>query len=144
MINLILISHGSLAAGIREAAEMILGEQENLEVFGVFPGDTLEAFSARVEKAIGNFDTPENTLILSDLPCSTPSNTAIMMALKHHVQALSGFNLPMVIEILSMRTEVSMEELLETACQAGRDGIVSAADLIAEGGDSDERCILSD
>lgn len=133
MINLILISHGSLAAGIREAAEMILGEQENLEVFGVFPGDTLEAFSSRVEKAIRNFADPENTLILSDLPCSTPSNTAMMMVLKHHVQTLSGFNLPMVIELLSMRSEIGMEELLKTACQAGRDGILSGADLIEEG-----------
>lgn len=133
MINLILISHGSFAAGVREAAEMILGEQENLEVFGVFPGDTLESFSAKLEKAIDRFGDPENTLILSDLPCGTPSNTAMMMALKHHVRALSGCNLPMVVEVLSMRTEIGMDELIETACQAGRDGIVSAQDLIAGG-----------
>lgn len=133
MINLILISHGSFAAGIREAAEMILGEQENLEVFGLFPGDTLESFSAKIEKAVDRFENPKNTLILSDLPCGTPSNTALMMALKHHVYVLSGCNLPMVVEILSMRTEVGMDELIEIASQAGRDGIVNAQDLI-EGG----------
>lgn len=132
MINLILVSHGSLAAGMREAAEMILGEQEQLEVFGVFPGDTMESFSEKIEKAIRVFGDPDSTLILSDLPCGTPSNTAMMMVLKHHVHALSGCNLPMLVEVLAMRTEVGMEELLKTACASGKAGIISAEEIIAE------------
>lgn len=125
MINLILISHGSLAAGMREAAEMILGEQEQLEVLGVFPGDTMESVSEKLEKMIGMFGDPDSTLILSDLLCGTPSNAALVMALKHHVHTVAGCNLPMLVEVLSMRTEVGMEKLLETACTAAKAGIVS-------------------
>jgi mannose PTS system EIIA component len=132
MIKLILISHGSLAAGMREAAEMILGEQEQLEVLGVFPGDTMEFFSEKLEKAIAIFGDPSSTLILSDLPCGTPANVAMIMSLKNHIHTISGCNLPMLIEVLSMRTEVEIEELVETACTAAKAGIVSSDEIIAE------------
>lgn len=132
MINIILVSHGSYAAGLREAAEMILGEQENLEVFGVFPGDTLDAFSAKVEKAIQQFNDPAQTLILADLPGGTPSNTAMMMVLKHHVHALIGCNLPMLIDVLSMRSELEMEDLKKEALETGRNGILDAEEKLSE------------
>ena len=131
MINLILVSHGSFAAGIREAAEMIFGEQDKLEVFGVFPGDTVDSFSAKIEKAIQNFGDPSNTLILSDLTGGTPCNTAIMMVLKHHVKAMSGLNLPMLIEILSLRDEAPIDEIIAEASKVGKEGIVTADELIS-------------
>lgn len=132
MINLILISHGSYAAGLREAAEMILGEQENLEVFGVFPGDTVDIFSEKLEKAIENFNDPAHTLILADLPGGTPSNTAMMMVLKHKVHALVGTNLPMLIDVLSMRSDMEMDELKEEALTAAKNGIIDANALLSE------------
>lgn len=131
MIKLILVSHGSFAAGIREAAEMILGDQSDLQVLGVFPGDTLELFSAKLEKAIDQFGDPEHTLILADLTGGTPCNAALMMALKHRVRVLAGLNLPMLIEILTTRKETGIDELAEEAVSVGRAGIISAADLTA-------------
>ena len=114
MINLILISHGAFAAGVREAAEMILGPQENLEVFGLYPGD------------------PDHTLILADLPSGTPSNTAMLMVMKHHVHALSGYNLPALLELLTLREEMEAGELIAAATEAGREGFVNAEQVIAE------------
>lgn len=133
MIKLILVSHGSFAAGLREAAEMILGEQEDLSVFGIFPGDTLENFSAKIERAIQAYGKPEETLILSDLPCGTPSNAAAMMAMKHQVHAISGCNLPLLIEVLSMREEAGIEEVVPKACEEGRKGIIDVKELMKEG-----------
>lgn len=132
MINLILISHGAFAAGIREAAEMILGEQEQLAVFGLYPGDTVESFSVKLEKAIDDFGDADNTLLLADLPSGTPSNTAMLMVLKRGVHAISGYNLPALLEILTLRSEVSMPELIAAALEAARTGIVSADDTIKE------------
>ena len=132
MINLILISHGAFAAGMREAAEMILGEQENMAVFGLYPGDTVETFSAKLEKAIDDFGDPDNTLLLADLSSGTPSNTAMMMVLKRGVHALSGCSLPALLEILTLRDEVSMPELIAAGMEAAKDGLVSADDTIKE------------
>lgn len=132
MIKLILISHGSLAAGMREAAEMILGEQEDMEVFGLFPGDTLESFSDKIERMILQYHDETNTLILSDLPCGTPSNAASMMVLKHGIHALSGCNLPLLVEVLSTREDASIEMVMTEAVKEGKAGIISAEELLTE------------
>ena len=132
MINLILISHGAFAAGVREAAEMILGPQENLEVFGLYPGDTVETFSLKLEQAIDAFGDPDHTLILADLPSGTPSNTAMLMVMKRHVDARSGYNLPALLELLTLREEMEAGELIAAATEAGREGFVNAEQVIAE------------
>ena len=53
MIELILVSHGSFAAGLREAAEMILGEQEQVSVLGLYQGDSPDSFAQKLEELIG-------------------------------------------------------------------------------------------
>ncbi|NCE64968.1 PTS sugar transporter subunit IIA [Pseudoflavonifractor sp. 524-17] len=132
LINLILISHGAFAAGMREAAEMILGPQEQLEVFGLYPGDTADNFAEKLEKAIEGFGDPDHTLLLADLPSGTPSNTAMLMVMKHHVHALSGYNLPALLEILTLREEMGPGELVAAAMEAGREAFVNADDVIKE------------
>ena len=71
-------------------------------------------------------------MILADLPSGTPSNTAMLMVMKRHVHALSGFNLPALLEILTLRDEMDPGELIAAAASAGREGFVSAEDVIAE------------
>ncbi len=133
MVHLILISHGSLAAGMREAAEMILGKQDDLEVFGLYQGDTVESFSQKIEAVIEDFGNPNNTLIVSDLPSGTPANSAMLMVLKHKVHAISGCNLPTFLEILSLRDdETDILQLIDSALEVGKAGIVSARNIIEE------------
>lgn len=132
MINLILISHGAFAAGMREAAEMILGAQEKLAVFGLYPGDTVDTFAEKLEQAIDEFGEADNTLILADLSSGTPSNTAMLMVMKRGVHALSGYNLPALLEILTLREEMNVQELISAGIEAGREGFISADDVIKE------------
>ena len=131
MINLVLISHGSLAAGIREAAEMILGEQENLIVLGLYPGDTVDSFSQKLEKAVDSLGSSENVLVLTDIPSGTPANAANRMVLQKNMRYLSGCNLPMLLEVLSDRRDETMDELVRLAIECGKDGIVDSKDLLA-------------
>ena len=132
MINLILISHGAFAAGMREAAEMILGAQEKLAVFGLHPGETVDTFAEKLEQAIDEFGEADNTLILADLSSGTPSNTAMLMVMKRGVHALSGYNLPALLEILTLREEMNVQELISAGIEAGREGFISADDVIKE------------
>ncbi len=131
MFDLILISHGSFAAGMREAAEFIMGEQEGLAVLGLYPGETVDYFAGKLEKAIDSFPDPKNVLILSDLPNGTPSNAAMLMVLKKGVSCISGCNLPLVLEILGARDEVDIQQAVVLACEIGKKSIVSSDEIIA-------------
>jgi len=131
MIELILVSHGSFAAGLREASEMILGEQEKVSVIGLYQGDSPDSFAQKIETVIDEAEDSKNVLILSDLQTGTPYNAGMVMALKRGSACIAGTNLPMLLEILSLRDEMNMEELLQVACKTGKTGIVNSTDLLA-------------
>jgi len=126
MIDLILVSHGALAAGLREAAEMILGEQENLTVLGLIPGDSLTSFIDKVEQAVDSCSDPKNVLILSDMPNGTPHNAAMVMALKKHTACISGCNLPVLLDVLTLRDEYTIPETIDMACGTGKESIINS------------------
>lgn len=111
---------------------MILGAQEKLAVFGLYPGDTVDTFAEKLEQAIDEFGEADNTLILADLSSGTPSNTAMLMVMKRGVHALSGYNLPALLEILTLREEMNVQELISAGIEAGREGFISADDVIKE------------
>ena len=131
MIELILVSHGSFAAGLREAAEMILGEQEQISVLGLYQGDSPDSFAQKLEELIGETGDSKQVLVLSDLQSGTPYNAGMVMAMKQGSACIAGTNLPMLLEILSLRDEMEMEELLQVACSTGKSGIVNSTDLLA-------------
>ena len=132
MIDVLLISHGALAAGMRESAEMILGEQERLSVLGLYPGESKEYFTEKLQKAIGEFGDPKNVLVLADLQSGTPYNAALFTVLQDGVTLIAGCNLPLLLDVLSLRDGCAMEDLVNAVCASGRQGIVNSIDVVAE------------
>jgi len=129
MVDVIIVSHGAYAAGLREAAEMILGEQERVTVMGLYPGETREYFTDNLERVIDELATPKNTLILADLRSGTPFNASMMMVLKKGVTCVAGVNLTMLLEVLSARDERGIEEMASIAVKAGVEGIIDSDTL---------------
>ncbi|AOH43524.1 hypothetical protein BEQ56_08565 [Anaerolineaceae bacterium oral taxon 439] len=124
MMHVLLASHGSYASGLREAAEMILGNQEKLYVLGLYPGESLEIFTEKISRVIQETGEAENVLILTDLRNGTPFNAALMSVVKYGSACISGVNLPLLLEVLSTRKECDSAEVVKNAIQSGKDGIV--------------------
>lgn len=129
MINVLLASHGSYASGLREAAEMILGDQEKFYVLGLYPGESLEIFAEKVSRVIDETGEPENVLILTDLRNGTPFNASLLSVAKYGSTCISGVNLAMLLEVLSTRKECEIDEVVMNAVQSGKDGIVDNVSL---------------
>lgn len=129
MVDIILISHGAFAAGLREASEMIMGEQERISVLGLYPGETREYFTSKLEKIVDECPSPKNVLVLADLQSGTPFNAAMVLVLKKGITCITGVNLAMLLEILSARDESGVRELVEIAKNAGTKGIVDSVSL---------------
>ncbi|MDR3174414.1 MAG: PTS sugar transporter subunit IIA [Treponema sp.] len=130
MVDVIFISHGALAAGMLEAAEMLLGKQERTAVLDLQPGDTMESFAEKLEQAIDSFGDPKNVLVLSDLPSGTTSNAANLMVLKKGIRYISGCSLPMAVEVFSSRRDEEMDNLVQSAIASARDGMVDSKELL--------------
>lgn len=129
-MNVVIISHASLAAGLREAAEMILGKQEDLYTLGAYPGEKTALITGKIEQIMANLHDPENTLVLADHEKGIFSSIATLLYLRYGTRVIAGVNLPMLIDILLMRTVLKKEDLIEEALGAGVIGVIDVNKLL--------------
>ena len=75
-------------------------------------------------------DFGSGVLILTDMFGGNPTNIALSLLGKHHVEVVTGVNLPMLLKVFSQRT-LPLDELAEVARKAGSDGIVVTGKMLS-------------
>lgn len=127
MIQIVIATHGSLSEGLKNAIELIMGESENLHTFSLYQDTGIEVFGASMLEKIESIKTDEGIIVFTDLFGASPYNQATLkmkniQGVKYRI--ISGVNLPMVIECLTLcRMDVALEDLWKQVVDAGREGI---------------------
>lgn len=127
-----LVSHGSLAEGLKQAAEMIMGSQEALAVLGLEPAQDMDKYRRDLEAAIRRVDQGRGVLVLADLFGGSPANTTAYM-LGPTVDVVCGASLPMLLEVLGSRGELDLRGLASLAKEAGAASVVRLAEMLGHG-----------
>lgn len=128
MVGILVVSHGKMAAGMLDTLGMVMGEAEKIDSVSLVMGEDYDVFEAEIIKKIRTLDEGDGVLALVDLFGASPFNVTQKAAhtLEDEgvkVRIVSGMNLGMLIEASSMRAGSTLEDLVETAKQAGRMGI---------------------
>ena len=110
MENIVLISHGSMAEGVKVSLEMIVGRQEHVHTVSLRPdSDNLQFEKELNEKMKALKGT---TLIIADLLGGTPCNVATKNYLNvDGVEIIAGMTLSVVIEAV-VNQQASIKELV--------------------------------
>lgn len=121
MIGILLISHGDLAIGIKNSAEMFFSNRIDAFDTLVYNEEIeLDKFDELIKEKIEFLNDGSSVIILGDLVGGTPVNRAISL-LNDHVFLIAGFNFNLLINLLIKRNNVSdikelnINELLEEA-----------------------------
>ncbi|WP_086347966.1 PTS mannose/fructose/sorbose transporter subunit IIAB [Candidatus Enterococcus clewellii] len=111
MRNILLISHGKMAEGVKSSLEMIVGRQEQVSIVSLKPdGDNIQFENDLLAemKALNG-----KTLIIADLAGGTPCNVAVKNFLDNEqVEIVAGMSLPLVIEA-AVNPQITAEELVK-------------------------------
>ena len=110
MENIVLISHGSMAEGVKVSLEMIVGRQEHVHTVSLRP----DSDSLQFEKELNEKMKALNgtTLIIADLLGGTPCNVATKNYLNvDGVEIIAGMTLSVVIEAV-VNQQASIKELV--------------------------------
>ena len=124
MVDIIVAAHGTLAAGLKDAAGLIVGEPRSLQCMSLRNGDSIETFIQDMKKLAGKAE--HDVLILTDLLGASPYNGAaqtISRIREKNIVCVSGVNLPMVIEAVLKAEEMEAEELADYLTTSGKEGI---------------------
>jgi PTS system mannose-specific IIA component len=124
MIGIVLVAHGALADGFRNAAEMIVGPQERLRTVGMQPAADLDSLRAEIEAAASAVGAENEVLVLADLMGGSPATASAALALKG-VPVICGVNLSMLLEVLMNRDQENAQDLAQIALGAATEGIVN-------------------
>lgn len=129
MIGMLLVSHGEMAAGIKDSMELIMGETMQLDVSSLVAGQDFENFKKDVVEKIERLDSGLGVIVYVDLYGASPNNAAMMSfqeLLKRSIKirVITGMNLPMLLEVNGMRIGgESLENLAKLSLTSGREGI---------------------
>ena len=119
MTGLIIATHGDLAASALEAAELLVGEQEQVETIGFRPGDSLELLLERFTQAIKRLEDCEEILVLTDIKGGSPCNAATVMKAKNpKLRVVAGLSIPLLAQFFESNANGetladSIDELIE-------------------------------
>jgi len=130
MIGIVIVTHGGLAGEFRAALEHIVGSQSQLETVQIGPEDDMELRRKDILAAIRRVDTGDGVVVLTDMFGGTPSNLAISVMEEANVEVIAGVNLPMLVKLASIRSDVQLGKAVDLAKESGRKYISVASQVL--------------
>lgn len=125
MVGFILTGHGQFANGLKSALDMVAGDQEAFAIVP-FEGSQAATYGDDLRAAITAMrNETDGVLVFVDLLGGTPFNQAMMISADvPDVQVVTGTNLPMLIELMLTRANMTLDQLVESAVSVGQAGVV--------------------
>lgn len=111
---IIVAAHGNLAAELVNSAEMIFGKQENIDTIEFVPGENTENLKKKYNECLENIKKSKEVLIIVDLFGGSPYNAAFEIVMTNeNMDILTGASLPMLLEILELRENSNIEDIIK-------------------------------
>jgi len=133
MIGLVLVTHGALANEFKAAMEHVVGPQELVETIAIGPDDNVEQRRDDILEAVDRANQGSGVIILTDMFGGTPSNLAISVMQNRDVEVIAGVNLPMLVKLGRVRSELDIKAAVNMAQEAGRKYITVANSILGAG-----------
>jgi mannose PTS system EIIA component len=130
MIGLVLVTHGALANEFKSALEHVVGPQELIETVAIGPDDDMEERRRDILERVDAANTGDGVVILTDMFGGTPSNLAISVMQTREVEVIAGVNLPMLVKLARVRSDLKIKDAVREASEAGRKYINVASDTL--------------
>ncbi|NLL31377.1 MAG: PTS sugar transporter subunit IIA, partial [Clostridiales bacterium] len=128
MLGIVIATHGTLSNGMKDAAEVIVGNTENMVTVNLNAGDDVEQLGKKINNAILEVNQGDGVMVLVDLVSASPYNQSVLVTnqleqeLKDKVYIVGGVNLPMLLEVINhqiLGTEI--ETVAKLAEEQGRE-----------------------
>ncbi len=126
MKYVVLVSHGTLAAGLHNALGMLAGEnREDILSVGLENGMGADVFAQKVEVTLSKVGAEDEIILLADLvggsPLTTAANVIAKMSLLDRTIMIGGMNLPLALSAVLMKDAMEVTELKEMLLPEARE-----------------------
>ena len=106
MKNILMLTHGNFADGIKSSLEVICGSDMGVSSLCVSVSDTLETVSAKIKEYLESCPDNEEKVIITDIPGGSTTSAAIhFVNTEKKVYVVTGLNLGLLLEIVMNQEE---------------------------------------
>jgi PTS system mannose-specific IIA component len=132
MIGILIVTHKQLGEALIGAAEFIIGRRpEAIESVSIDLSENADKLRAKIAQGIKTVKDEEGVLILTDMFGGTPSNLSYSFLEEGRVEVLSGVNLPILIQAVSLRKKnMKLAELAANLEVFGKKSISLASGIL--------------
>ena len=121
-VSVLIITHDQIGTALMETVRDMLGVSPMpVDVIPVLRTHNPDELVKEAEQITSRND---QTLVLTDMYGSTPSNIACRLYTQENVRVVGGINLPMLVRVLNY-PRLNLDELVDKAISGGRDGVLT-------------------
>ena len=131
-IGVVIVTHYRLGDEFLQALRLIVPDAPEFHAVAIEPTQSVEEMRSRIAAALESADRGEGVLVLTDMFGGTPSNISLSFLEEHHVEVVTGVNLPMLIKLATLSESKSLEDLAAFIKQYGQRNISVASELLPD------------
>ena len=132
----LIATHGAFAKGVKSALDIIAGEMDNMFLIQAYLDDS-RPVEDELEDVMATVSDTDELIIFTDLLGGSVNNIMLRNALRENVHIVSGFNLPLLIEIVLSDVDTPAIEVIEEAINNAKGQMVYVNKLITLNNDND-------
>jgi PTS system mannose-specific IIA component len=129
-VGVVIVTHYRLGEEFLQALRLIIPDGPSFAAVAVDPNQSVEEMRKAIAAALSEQEAGEGVLVLTDMFGGTPSNMSLSFLDEHHVEIVTGINLPMLIKLATLSEGKPLEELATFIKEYGQRNISVASELL--------------
>jgi len=125
----LIATHGRLAGGVKSSLDLITGAMDNIFLIEAYV-DENRSIEDDIKAVVDQVGDNDELIVFSDIMGGSVTNQILQYALQSNVHVVSGFNLPLVIEIVLADTDTPAEEIIAEAMENAKQQMVYVNQLL--------------
>ena len=113
-----------------QALRLIVPEVPDFHAVSIDPSQSVDEMRDSIAQTIKVANQGQGVLVLTDMFGGTPSNISLSFLDEHHVEVVTGINLPMLIKLATLPEDKPLEELATFIKEYGQRNISVASELL--------------
>jgi len=129
MRKFLIATHATFSAGAKSSLEMIIGSTENLFIIQAYV-DGNKDIEEEVKTITGQLSDEDELIVFTDILGGSVTNQLLQQIIQPNVHVVSGFNLPLLIDIILGDAATPVAEVIEEAIINAKEQMVYVTKLI--------------
>jgi fructoselysine and glucoselysine-specific PTS system IIA component len=125
----LIATHGTFAAGVKSSLDLIIGLVEHVFLIQAYVDDTVSV-ETQIKEVMDQVSDNDELVIFCDILGGSITNQMLQHALRPNVYIISGFNLPLLIEVLMADAGTPVEEVITSAIDNAKEQMTYVNKLI--------------